>query len=184
MNWKVNDMSIKTVSVGLGLILMAALPALSQPVEDCTGAALDGSATLPFNASFSPTSFNFNLSGAGCFQPPFSVDSVVCFTPTASCTVDFQLTFGASQRVELNVRDNGAGGSCDTTAGICVASTGVDAGSGSNATSPQTLSSVNLTGGVNYCFVASTSSVVQHTFNITGTGCGALPVQLTHISVD
>jgi len=169
-------LALSTASVGLG-----------QPVEDCTGADLSGSAVLPFNGSFTPASFNFNMSGAGCFPPPFGLDSVVCFTPTNSCTVDFSCSFPSSQRVEVNVRDMGAGGACTTSAGPCVASDGVDAGVGNDATSPLSLIGVALTAGNHYCFVCTTSDQVPsvpQTFDITGAGCGALPATLQRFGVE
>jgi len=169
------------------LTLSTASVALGQPVEDCAGADLSGSDALPFSGSFTPASFNFNLSGAGCFQPPFGLDSVVCFTPTNSCTVDFSCSFPSSQRVEVNVRDMGTGGTCTTAAGPCVASAGVDAGAGNDATSPLLLTGVALTAGSHYCFVCSTSDQVpsvQQTFSISGAGCGALPATLQRYEVE
>jgi|CXWL01.1.fsa_nt_gi hypothetical protein len=168
------------------LALLTASAAAGQPTENCTGAGLTGASTLPWNGSFTPNSFEFSLSGSGCFTPPFGVDSVVCFVPSGSCSVDVQCAFPSSQRVELNVRDMGAGGACTASPGPCVAGTGVDAGGGNNATSPLTLSGVSLVAGNNYCFICSTSDqapLIQQTISITGSGCGALPVTLQSFDI-
>jgi hypothetical protein len=171
------------------LVFLGAVDAHAQPADDCSGpACLDGSDTLSFNGATTPGNAAFNLTGTGCTASGvFTLDGVVCFEPTSSCSVNFSCTSNGTGNIWVNVRNMGAG-SCPTacvhTAGPCVNSAGP-------ATPPTaTLTNVSLIGGINYCFICSTADqapAAQQTFAITlaagSADCGALPVELMSFDV-
>lgn len=169
--------------VGLVMVLSAGVLA-AQPSDDCTGAALDGSDTLSFNGATTPSNASFNVSGTGCTNPAFALDSAVCFRPTNNCSVNFSCAFNSGSAY-LNVRNVGAA-ACEATAGPCVANAAL------SATSPNVISNIALTGGTSYCFICHTDDQVApfatQTFTITladgSASCGALPVDLQRFEVD
>lgn len=112
---------------------------------------------------------------------PTPPDSVVCFRPTNSCSVDFSCSATpAGSPVVVNLRIMGSG-SCTTAAGAC-------GGTNLNETDGTAAMTMRpLTGGSNYCFVCASNLGTTQTLAITaagGTNCGALPVELLIFGVD
>src|SRR5687767_1593829 len=71
------DQPFRRLLVGLVMVLSAAA-APAQPADECTGAALDGSDSLPFGGATTPANASFNVSGTGCTNPGFALDAAVC----------------------------------------------------------------------------------------------------------
>lgn len=182
MRRETRRLALSLLSAALAWVVGA--PAiLGQPTENCTGADLTGSSTLPFNTnnSFTPSAKDFVMTHESCQDlGPTPPDSVVCFRPTNSCLVDFSCTTTAGSPVVINLRSMGSG-ACTTAAGECVG-TNLDETDG---TAVMTLRP--LTGGSNYCFICASNLGTTQTLVITAAGatnCGALPVELLLFRID
>jgi len=180
------DQPFRRLLVGLVMVLSAAA-APAQPADECTGAALDGSDSLPFGGATTPANASFNVSGAGCTNPAFALDAAVCLRPTNNCVVNFTCTFtsdNVTPQGYLNVRNVGSD-ACNAGAGACVANVGLGA-------SPRAINNISLTGGTSYCFICHTDDqtmpFANQSFSITlaagSASCGALPVDLQGFEVN
>ncbi|MEM7587284.1 MAG: hypothetical protein AAF560_28110 [Acidobacteriota bacterium] len=162
---------IRRLSLILALLFLVSASAGAQPpAEDCTGADLTSSDTLPFFDSIIPTTDDFDMTGTGCVEE--GVDSAVCFTPTNGCTVTVTCE-GDSGVQTANVFT----GSCTTSPTSCT-----NTASGAIAT----ISGLVLSAGVNVCLICEYSSPTFNDVTITATSgdCGALPVDLQSFSIE
>lgn len=184
-----NRITRKTVSPAsillAGLIGCIAF-STARAADNCTGAQLSGSNMLPFMTTLQPADLAINLTGPGCATPTgFEVDTIVCFVPTSSCSVNFTCSYTHSGTIgtgngAANVRDVGQG-QCTAAAGPCVAGVTTTA-------SPATVSSVSLTAGTNYCFVCNSdgqgpNDVQTISISASGGSCGSLPTELQRFDV-
>lgn len=161
------------ILVGILLTLAVRLPVAAQTsTEDCTGQpSLDWNDMLPFAVGPTPMSDDFAMTGAGCmpwnptncgFNDGF--DRVVCLTPTNDCDVLVQVSTGNS-----GAAAHVFSGQCGEPAS-CVASIAED-------DNGVLISSVSLTAGTQYCFVAERCGIasIGITINhINDTDCGPL----------
>ena len=155
------------------IMLSALLSTAAQaqlPVEDCTGADLDGGDTFPVGGFFIPSADDFTMTGTSCTEQ--GVDSVLCFTPTSSCDVNIDCeNDSGTQSVNVFV------GPCSAAPASCLASaTGASA----------SLTNFTLTAGQNVCVVceySDPSGLHGMTIAEVSGSCGALPVQLQSFDV-
>lgn len=167
--------SVQALIVALSFALA---PTAARAADTCTGADLSGANTMPVSL---PSNVNllgndFAPGGVNCANAGGD-DHVVCFVPTASCSIIAQCApnnFDASISM-YSVPTCGA----ITGSTACVASA-----QGSGPAVNQA-----LTGGVRYCFVCdstetgSTDESLLLFVNVTAGDCGALPVALQTFSV-
>jgi len=141
-----------------------ALTALGQS-EDCSGEPSMIGQTMPINTLVTPMADDFAMGGAGCvtfdttncgFQDGY--DSVVCFTPRNDCEVVYQVATGSA-----NVAIHIFSGDCMEPVS-CFRSERTD-----------TMFSIFLDRGVQYCFVAERCGAVNMNVFIGeagGSDCG------------
>lgn len=150
----------------------------AQFSEDCTGATLDSSDTMPISdTSFNGGNADFTVGGACALgATPFS-DVVVCFTPENTCDVDFSCANSGGSHTRATIHQQ----ACSSNFSACT-----QAGANTTPATPSVVSA-SLTAGQEYCFVCQ-NTVGNGSFTVSVTeqsmgACGALPVDLTNFSV-
>jgi hypothetical protein len=174
------------------LVAPAAL-AVEDAAENCTGADLDGGDALPVVVLFTATTEDFTISDASCIPLPTGTtpDSVFCFRPTSTCSVNFSCAICADAQCEnaaagevwMHIRALG-GGVCTTAGGACTPGGAVTGNSVAASQSP-----VALTGGQNYCFICSVDAGAgtgnrRMAVSAAAGDCGPLPVELMRFKVE